>query len=522
VDANRGTDDSAHGAAAAPGRPAPGHWLTRFVVLRLLGLVYLFAFLSLALQVLPLLGANGLLPIDDYLPRVAEALGSRGAAAWRLPSVFWLGVSDPALVALAWAGVALSAVVLAGFANALILAALWLLYGSFVHVGQDWYGYGWEIQLLETGFLAIFLCPLLDARPFPKRPPPTPVVWLFRWLIVRIMLGAGLIKLRGDPCWRDLTCLDFHYETQPIPNPLSPLFHFLPHWVHALGVCFNHATELGAPWLVLGPRRVRYVAGAMMLVFQLLLILSGNLSFLNYLTLVPVLACFDDALLSRVLPARLVARARRAEREAEPSRAQRVAAFALVAAVAVLSVGPVTNLLSSRQVMNTSFDPFDLVNTYGAFGSVGRHRNEIVFSGTRDADPGPDAEWHEYGFPCKPGDPKRRPCIVSPYQPRLAWQLWFAAMSTPDRYPWTLHLVWKLLHGDPGLRGLLSRDPFPDAPPRFVRADLYRYRFAPLGSDAWWERERLGPWLPPLAADDPRLLRFLEGYGWIAPGAPGR
>src|SRR5262245_25266595 len=182
-------------------------------------------------------------------------------------------------------GLALSLLVLLGWANAILMALLWALYLSFVHIGQDWYGYGWEIQLLETGFLAVFLCPLVDGRPFPKRPPPAGVIWLYRWLIFRIMLGAGLIKLRGDPCWRDLTCLYFHYETQPIPNPLSRTFHFLPRVVLRGGALFNHVSELAAPWFAFVPwRAARHAAGAILLLFQASLILSGNLSFLNWLT----------------------------------------------------------------------------------------------------------------------------------------------------------------------------------------------------------------------------------------------
>ena len=197
-----------------PEAPRPSYWLTRFLILRLLGLVYFVAFLSLAQQVLPLMGADGLLPARLFLERVQTHLGSRLGGFLQIPSLFWLDVSDRVLIIGAWAGTALSLVVLLCFANALLLAVLWGLYMSFVHIGQDWYGYGWEIQLLETGFLAIFLCPLLDPRPFPGRPVPRPVVWLLRWLVFRIMLGAGLIKLRGDPCWRDFTCLYYHYETQ--------------------------------------------------------------------------------------------------------------------------------------------------------------------------------------------------------------------------------------------------------------------------------------------------------------------
>jgi len=494
------------------------YWLTRFLILRLLGVVYLVAFLVLANQVLPLIGRDGLLPAHDYLERLRQHFGSRSAAVLQIPSLFWLGISDRALLVAAWIGVGLAAVVIAGLANVPLMLLLWALYMSFVNVGQDWYGYGWEIQLLETGFLAVFLCPLVDARPFPRLPPPPAVIWLFRWLIVRIMLGAGLIKLRGDPCWRDLTCLYFHYETQPLPNPLSWWLHFRPHWFQKLGVAFNHVAELGAPWLVVWPRIARLAAGGIMLAFQVTLIVSGNLSFLNWLTIVPILACFDDGLLRRVLPRWLVARAERAAAEAVPSRAQTVASAALVAVVAVLSVGPVRNLLSPGQRMNTSFDRLALVNTYGAFGSVGRLRPEIVFEGTRDASPSDESDWRAYEFPCKPGDVTRRPCICAPYQYRLDWQIWFAAMSVPEQYPWTLHLVSKLLHGDRGALSLLANDPFPEEPPRWIRARRYRYEFAPPGEPGgvWWTRTLVGEWLPPLSADDPRLLRFLRLHGWGA------
>ena len=497
------------------------YWLTRFLILRLLGVVYLIAFLVLANQVLPLIGRDGLLPAHDYLDRLRQHFGSRSAAVLQIPSLFWLGISDRALLVAAWIGVGLAAVVVAGLANAPLMLLLWALYMSFVNVGQDWYGYGWEIQLLETGFLAVFLCPLVDARPFPRLPPPPAVIWLFRWLIVRIMLGAGLIKLRGDRCWRDLTCLYYHYETQPLPNPVSWWLHFRPHWFQKLGVLFNHAAELAAPWLVVWPRAARLGAGVVMLAFQLTLIVSGNLSFLNWLTIVPILACFDDGLLGRVLPRRLVARAERAAAEAVSSRPQAAVSFVLVAFVAALSIGPVRNLLSPGQQMNTSFDRLALVNTYGAFGSVGRLRPEIVFEGTRDASPGDESEWRAYEFPCKPGDVLRRPCVCAPYQYRLDWQIWFAAMSTPESYPWTLHLVWKLLHGDRGALSLLANDPFPEGPPRWIRARRYRYEFAPPGEagGAWWNRTLVGEWLPPLSVDDERLHRFLRAYGWDSPPA---
>ncbi len=488
-------------------------------MLRLLGAVYAVAFLAAARQLVPLIGAHGLLPVGLFLDGVREKTGA-AEALWFVPSLFWLVHSDFALRAVAWSGFAVACVVAAGYANALMMAALWLLYSSIVHVGQEWYGYGWEIQLIETGFLAIFLCPLLDGRPFPRREPPVAVLWLFRWLIFRIMLGAGLIKLRGDPAWRDLTALDYHFETQPLPNPLSRGFHFLPRPLLHAGVLFNHVAELGAPWLALGPRRVRRIAGAVIVAFQATLLLSGNLSFLNWLTIVPALACFDDALWSKLLPRAWVERAERAAAAAEPSPAMRHLSIALVALVALLSVGPVLNLASPGQIMNTSFVPLALVNTYGAFGTVGRERYDVVFEGTDAATIDERAVWKAYPYCALPTALDRRPPQIAPYQPRLDWQMWFASMSEPARYPWTLNLVWKLLHGDPGVLSLFGGNPFPDAPPRFVRATLYRYAFAPPGNaeGAWWTREALGAWLPPLAANDTRLRTVLEREGWLAAG----
>jgi hypothetical protein len=425
--------------------------------------------------------------------------------------------SDTALLMAAWIGFGLSCLMVAGFANALLLAIVWVLYMSFVHLGQDWYGYGWEFQLLETGFLAIFLCPLLDARPFPRREPPLLVLWLFRWLIFRLMLGAGLIKLRGDPAWRDLTALYYHFETQPLPNPLSRWFHFLPKLVLRVGVQFNHLAELVAPWFVFWPRLARQIGGGVIILFQVVLILSGNLSFLNWLTIIPALACFDDGFWSKILPSPLVRRAELAALSAAPSTAMRVIARIVAGLVAILSIQPVTNLLSSHQIMNTSFDPLNLVNTYGAFGTVGRERLNVIFEGTDSAIPDQTADWKAYLYKGLPVDIEKMPPQIAPYQLRLDWQMWFAAMSTPDEYPWTLHLVWKLLHSDHGALSLFRDNPFPASPPRYVRAVLYQYQFNEPGNSngSWWTRKELGLWLPPLSADDPRLLEWLRQAGWL-------
>jgi hypothetical protein len=497
------------------GRATPGYWLTRFVILRLLGLVYAVAFLVLINQVLPLIGANGLTPLDIYLKDVLSSFGT--GAYVRLPTLFWFGHSDTALLTAAWIGFVLSCVVAAGFANAPVMAVLWVLYLSFVHAGQDWWGYGWEIQLTETGFLAIFLCPLLDMRPFPRRPPPMPVIILFRWLTFRIMLGAGLIKIRGDASWRNGTALYHFFETQPIPNPLSSWFNFLPHIVLKIGVWVNWLAELVAPWFIFWPRIARHIAGAIIIVFQLILIIGGNLSFLNWLTIVPALACFDDGFWARVLPRTLVQKAKTATDNAEPSAGMLTAAWALALIVALLSIQPAINLFSQKQIMNTSFDPLDLVNTYGAFGSVGDERPNVVFEGTNDDTTGNKARWQPYLYKDLPVLLDKMPPQIAPYQPHLDWQMWFAAMSSPDQYPWTYNLVYKLLHNDAGAISLFAGNPFPNKPPRYIRAELYRYHFAPPGNPRglYWTREQLGEWIPILSANDPRLISYLESQAWV-------
>jgi hypothetical protein len=494
----------------------PTYWLTRFLILRLLGVVYAVGFLVAINEIIPLIGSDGILPVGLYLKNIANALGSTGAGFRRLPSIFWFGHSDGALLTWAWIGFVLSCVVVAGFANAPLLTVLWLLYMSFVNVGQDWYGFGWEIQLLETGFLAIFLCPLLDPRPFPRRAPPIQVIVLFRWLIFRIMLGSGLIKVRGDEIWRNGTALYYHFETQPLPGPLSRWFHFLPHWILRLGVWFNWLAELIAPWFVFWPRLARHIAGVVIVALQVVLILSGNLSFLNWLTIIPALACFDDGFWARLLPRRLTKMAQAAAATAEPSRSMNVTAWVLTVVIALLSIQPTINLLSPNQIMNTSFDPLNLVNTYGAFGSVGQQRLNVVFEGTADNDTTDSAHWKQYPYKGLPVDPDHRPPQVAPYQLHLDWQMWFAAMSTPDEYPWTLTVVWKLLHNDPGVVGLFAGNPFPDKPPRYIRAILYEYKFAPPGNAAGscWTRQRIGDtWLPAMSVDDPRLLSYLKESG---------
>ena len=543
--------------------PPRGYQLTRWLILRLLGFVYVFAFLGLIFQGPALLGSHGLTPIQTFV----DLLHGDGRTFWDLPSLFMGGASDSTLQIWAWIGLLLSIAVLLGYANMPMLLALWFIYGSFERVGQLWFAFGWEIQLLETTLIAVFLAHPWDPRPLAARPPPVTPIVLMRWLTFRIMLGAGLIKLRGDSCWTDLTCLDFHFETQPIPNPLSPLFHDMPHSVLAGGVAFNHVVEVIAPLFVFGPRRLRLIAGIAMAAFQLVLILSGNLAFLNWLTLIPIIACFDDDALLRITPRRLREwlRARMAPVEKRDGRQLAMAlAIALVviaicpplpafivflvyllallhprvrrvhrspghrfdmhqilvawfaALVAIKSVPVVKNLASDRQAMNRDFDPLSIVNTYGAFGSVGDKRYELVIEGTLDDDP-ERATWREYELPCKPGDITRRPCILGPYHRRLDWLIWFSAMDEQLNDPWIVHFVWKLLDGDRTVRELIAVDPFDAKPPKWVRIRRYLYRF---GDDTWWTRELVNDrWLQPVSKDTEDFAEVLARYRWPSPSA---
>lgn len=476
------------------------YWLTRFCFQRSLALLYLLGFLIAAFQFRALAGDQGLAPARLLL---------KDATFWEAPSLFWLGTADKWLALAAWSGVALSVLALTGLSDAFgfapsiaVWSLLWILYLSFVNVGGTFYGFGWEMLLLETGFLAIFLGPTRSA-------PPELVLWCLRWVLFRLMFGAGLIKLRGDPCWRDLTCMLYHYETQPIPNPLSWYFHHLPAVLHKLEVLFTHFVEIAVPFLYFAPRPWCQIAGALTILFQGTLILSGNLSWLNYLSIVLCIPLFDDAVLSRFLP--MVAHP-----DVTIAGAHRIAVYVLTAVVGLLSIRPALNLVRSEQLMNASFDSLHLVNTYGAFGSVGRERFEVILEGTTDTVATPATKWREYAFKAKPGDPAKRPPIVSPYHYRLDWQIWFAAMSSIQYHPWLLNLVAKLLRNDAAALSLMGENPFPDSPPKLIRARLYLYRFTKPGdpTGAWWDRALVRGYLPPLSLDDPEFRAIRVRMGW--------
>jgi len=477
--------------------------LTRWLFQRALAGIYLVAFAAAVNQFLPLLGTRGLLPVPAFL---------EGVGFWSSPSLFHIHYSDTFAMVLAWTGVALSVLALSGFSESFgtpvsmtVWALMWALYLSFVNVGQTWYSFGWESLLLETGFLAIFLGAKNVATP-------VLAAWLLRWVLFRLMLGAGLIKLRGDPCWRDLTCLIYHYQSQPMPNPLSWYFHWLPARIHKLGVLFNHFTELVVPFGCLVPvRQILYVAGACTIVFQGMLILSGNLSWLNYLTIVLAISCFDDRLLSNFIPIN--------PGSLPPLSARhQVAVIVLAVGVGILSIYPIRNMLSPGQEMNASFEPFHLVNTYGAFGSVSRERDEVILEGTTDETITSGTVWKEYEFKGKPGDLKRRPPLVAPYHMRLDWLMWFAAIDPGYADPWMLPLVGRLLQNDPAVLGLMRTNPFTDRPPRFIRGRLYRYAFTTRAekraTGAYWKRTLLGEYLPPISLDTPGFVQAMERQGW--------
>jgi len=388
--------------------------IARFLIERGLGTIYLIGFVVAFVQFPALAGERGLDPAPDFLRYVHFG---------QAPSIFHLRYTDALLRAAAATGALLSAAVVVGVVGALPLPltmlawlVLWALYLSIMNVGGTFYGFGWESQLCETGFVAILLGNAHFAPPFV-------VLLLFRWIAFRVEFGAGLIKLRGDACWRKLTCMDYHHETQPLPNPLSWFAYHAPRVFHRLEVVANFVAQLVLPFGLFLPQPFASGAAVLMIASQLYLVVTGNYSWLNWITIVALVAGISDSAIALVLPT--VAPAVVA---AAPYWFQAVAvSFAIV--VVVMSYWPVRNLLSSRQAMNRSFNAWHLVNTYGAFGSVTRTRYEVIVEGTEDFPITPQTDWAEYEFKAKPGDPKRMPRQVAPYHLRLDWMMWFIPIS---------------------------------------------------------------------------------------------
>lgn len=467
-----------------PELTAPDYTIARAVIERGLALIYLIAFIVAIRQFPALCGERGLEPAPSFLARVRFL---------DAPSLFHWGYSDRRLALVAWIGVAISVSLILGLpqqapllVTMLAWFVLWVLYQSISNIGGTFYSFGWESLLLEAGFLAIFLGNDAIA-------PPWLVILAFRWLAFRVEFGAGLIKLRGDLCWRALTCMDYHHETQPMPNPLSWWFHHLPRPLHRLEVVGNFIAQLVLPFGLFLPQPFASYAAVLMITTQLYLVVSGNYAWLNWVTILAIVAAFANPTTTATTF------------EAAPDWFT-LAILALTVSIVILSWWPIRNMASPGQAMNASFNPFRLVNTYGAFGSVSRERIELVIEGSAADEPDSDGAWREYGFKGKPDHPRRLPPQVAPYHLRLDWLLWFVPLSPRYAGDWFVRFVARLLEGDRPTLALLRRNPFPDAPPKFVRVRFFRYRFSTWRewreTGSWWVRRFEGDYLPPVRLDD--------------------
>ncbi len=460
--------------------------LTSSLFFRCLGVIYLIAFLSLSVQVTGLLGVNGVLPVRDFLRAVYNAVGD---TAWlHVPTLCWFSASDSFLRTLCVTGALLSVATILGFAQRAAAAILFVLYLSLVAAGQAFLSFQWDYLLLETGFLAIFLTPVF-AR-----------VWLFRWLLFRLMFLSGAVKLLShDPAWRSLTALRYHYETQPLPTPLAWYFHQLPGWFQTFSAVMMFTVELAVPFCIFAPRRLRLIAAGVMAAFQLLIFATGNYAFFNLLTLALCLLLCDDQALEHWIPRWLKGKIAAPAVPRFPQVA-RLATPVLVSVIALLSCLQLAEtflgaLPMPAQAVLRWTSPFGIVNSYGLFAVMTTTRSEIVIEGSND-----NQTWLEYEFRYKPGDVKRRPVWVQPHQPRLDWQMWFAALSSYEQNRWFVNLMVQLLRGSPQVLGLLGRNPFPLAPPTYVRARVYGYHFTTFAEKradgSWWTRTLRGEYFP--------------------------
>jgi hypothetical protein len=471
----------------------PDAELARQVLQRGTAAVYLIAFVSTARQFPALLGERGLLPVPRFLAVVRAG-----------PTLFRWRYSDRLLRAVAWTGAAIAALLVLGvpqlgpdWVPMVAFLALFLLYLSIVNVGQTFYGFGWESLLVEAGFTVAFLGSASQ--------PPRLIVLAILWLLFRLEFGAGLIKLRGDSAWRDLTALYYHHETQPMPGPLSRAAHLAPRWWHRVEVAGNHVAQLVAPVALFLPQPVSTVAGLVVIATQGWLVLTGNFAWLNWITIVLGFAAVGDGAVHALLPA-----------VPAPAAAEPLPLYWLVltttaaALLLVLAIRPARNLLSAHQLMNASFNRWHLGNAYGAFGTVTRDRDEVVIEGTSESLPGPD-DWREYQFFGKPGEVDRRPPQVAPYHLRLDWLLWFVPLGAA-RQRWFVELLAHLLDADPQLLRFVRVDPFAGERPRMIRVRMFRYRFATRkehrSTGAVWVRRPLYVLVDPV--DLPSLRRALR------------
>jgi len=449
-------------------------FVTVGMFLRLLACVYFIAFVSFGVQAMGLIGSHGILPAGDYLAAVREAEGH--AAWWDVPTLLWIASSDAALRALWIAGALFAALAAFGRWQRAALAVCLVLWLSISAAGQDFLSFQWDVLLLEAGFLAIFA----DQSRI--------MVWLFRWLIFRLMFFSGAVKLLSrDPTWRDLTALHYHYETQPLPTPLAWYMNQLPLKFQKASTLVVFVMELIVPFLFFFPRRVRRVAAWITIAFQVLILLTGNYTFFNFLA---ILLCMW--LLIEPRPAVL-----------HPAR--RVLSTALAVFIGITTALLFLELFSvpippAGGAVLHAIAPLRIVNSYGLFAVMTTTRPEIIVEGSADG-----VNWQPYEFRYKPGDVMRAPPIVEPYQPRLDWQMWFAALGSYQENRWFVNFMVRLLQGEPTVTRLLRTNPFPGAPPKYIRARVYLYHFTQFGERAWWTREEQGIYFPPVS-----LSRTLE------------
>ena len=486
--------------------PHPSTYLlSRAVFLSLLGLVFAIAFVSLWVQLDGLIGSQGILPAAGFLEAARERLGSQVYS--RAPTLLWLNASDWALHLLCAAGTALGLLLCLRVAAKPVLLALWGLYLSLVTVGGVFLSYQWDGLLLEAGFLAIFLAPwaLRPGAGFAARVSPA-ALWLLRWLLFRLYFMSGAAKLlSGDTAWRDLTAMHYHYFTQPLPAWASYFAHRLPHALQSFSVAASLVIEIGVPFLIFGPRRLRHLACWVFLSLQTLIATTGNYGFFNLLAVALSVLLLDDAALRSLAPRRLRARIRPAPAGGgQPASRGRRAAMALfVALVLVVSSSKLAwrlgwrgKVVESAVALVSPVAPFRSINNYGLFAVMTTRRPEILVDGSDDG-----VSWRSYEFKWKPGRLDRAPAFAQPHMPRLDWQMWFAALGSCERNTWFVRFGVRLLEGSSDVLGLLERNPFPDAPPRYLRSTLYRYEFAEPESGDWWQRQRLGSYCPVLTLE---------------------
>ncbi|HTS18977.1 MAG TPA: lipase maturation factor family protein [Verrucomicrobiae bacterium] len=485
----------------------PSHFLTRWLFLRLLGLAYLFAFLSLWTQVDGLIGSHGITPAA-HLMDMARAWAQEHTswdAHWQMPTLCWFSASDSFLHALCAGGTMLSLLVIFGIAPAPSLALLWLFYLSLSVVSDVFLGYQWDALLLETGLLAIFFAPLQLGPGLKQETPPSRIMlWLLRWLLFRLMFASGVVKLAThDPTWRNFTALTFHYETQPLPTWIAWYANQLPLWFQKFSCAVMFAIELGTPFLIFTPRRLRFIAAGAITFLMLCIALTGNYCFFNLLTIALCALLLDDAALRRFIPSRW------RDRRANPGRLRWPAWITAPLAVVVMSVTTMTLAGAFQESISWPAPMVELYgvlsttrsfNGYGLFASMTTTRPEIIIEGSNDA-----KTWLPYEFKYKPGDVMHRPQFVEPFQPRLDWQMWFEALRVGNARPsqWFLSFCEKLLQGQPEVLALLKTNPFPNSPPRYIRATVYDYHFTNFAqrheTGAWWRRTFIAPYYPVLS-----------------------